>query len=213
MKNITTKVLKYNKAIMALTVLLTVFSVWVLVNKVYIETDLDEYMPHEHPSFAYSDWAEEQFDIRDAIVIAIENKNGVYNPATLQKVKDLTKALGKMEEIHKKDITSLYTADNIRGSEEGLEIDAFYKRVPKSDEKLESLAKAVTTNDMVHGRIVSEDETATLIITKLDDDVFSEDFYHAIIELSEEYQGDGDVLYVAGQPIIEGTMAILCLRI
>jgi len=209
MKNITTKILKYNKAIMALTLLLTVLSVWVLVNKVYIETDLDEYMPHEHPSFAYSDKAEEQFDIRDAIVIAIENKEGVYNPVTLQKVKDLTKALGKMEEIHKKDITSLYTADNIRGSEEGLEIDAFYKRVPKSEEKLENLAKAVTTNDMIHGRIVSEDETATLIITKLDDDVFSEDFYRAIIELSEEYQGDGDVLYVAGQPIIEGTMAIL----
>ncbi len=209
MKNITTKILKYNKAIMALTVFLTVFSVWVLVNKVYIETDLDEYMPHEHPSFAYSDMAEEQFDIRDAIVIAIENKEGVYNPTTLQKVKDLTKALGKMEEIHKSDITSLYTADNIRGSEEGLEIDEFYKRVPKNEEGFRSIAKAVTTNDMIHGRIVSEDETATLIIAKIDENVFTEDFYHAIVDLSESYKGDGDVLYVAGQPIIEGTMGIL----
>ncbi len=209
MKRITELILKNNIAILAVTLLLTIASMYVMVKKTYLETDLDEYMPHDHPSFAYSDKAEELFDIRDAIVIAIENKGGVYNPSTLQKVKDLTKALSKMKEIHKSDITSLYTADNIKGSEEGLEIDEFYKRVPKTEEKLRSIAKAVTTNDMIHGRIVSEDETATLIITKIDDGVFSEDFYHAIVNLAESYQGDGDKLYVAGQPIIEGTMAML----
>lgn len=209
MKRITTFIIKYNIGILAVSLLLTIAAMFSLVKNIYLETDLDEYMPHEHPSFAYSDKAEELFDIRDAIVIAIENKKGVYNPTTLQKVKDLTKTLSKMEEIHKTDITSLYTADNIRGSDIGLEIDEFYKKVPKSDKKLRSLAEAVTTNDMIHGRIVSEDETATLIIAKIDDDVFTEDFYHAIVDLSNSYQGDGDLLYVAGQPIIEGTMGIL----
>lgn len=209
MKPITTFIIKYNIAILAVSLLLTIAAIFTLVKDIYLETDLDEYMPKEHPSFAYSDQAEELFDIRDAIVIAIENKRGVYNPTTLQKVKDLTKALTKMEEIHKADVTSLYTADNIRGSDIGLEIDEFYIKVPESDKKLKSLAEAVTTNDMIHGRIVSEDETATLIIAKIDDDVFTEDFYHAIVDLSNSYQGDGDLLYVAGQPIIEGTMGIL----
>ena len=209
MKQITSFILKYNIAILVVSVLLTIASVFILVKNIYLETDLDEYMPKEHPSFAYSDKAEELFDIRDAIVIAIGNEGGIYNPTTLQKVKDLTKALGKMEEIHKSDITSLYTADNIRGSDIGLEIDEFYTKVPAADKKLRGLAAAVTTNDMVHGRIVSKDETATLIIAKIDDKVFTEDFYHAIVDLSNSFQGDGDILYVAGQPIIEGTMAIL----
>jgi predicted RND superfamily exporter protein len=209
MKRFTSFILRYNIAILVVSVLFTIAAITTLVKNIYLETDLDEYMPKDHPSFAYSDNAEELFDIRDAIVIAIENKDGVYNPTTLQKVKDLTKALGKMEEIHKSDITSLYTADNIRGSDIGLEIDEFYTKVPASDKKLRRLAEAVTTNDMVYGRIVSEDETATLIIAKIDDKVFTEDFYHAIVELSDSFQGNGDLLYVAGQPIIEGTMAIL----
>lgn len=209
MKRITSFILKYNIAILVISALLTIAAITTLVKNIYLETDLDEYMPKEHASFAYSDRAEELFDIRDAIVIAIENKDGVYNPTTLQKVKELTKALSKMEEIHKSDITSLYTADNIRGSDIGLEIDEFYTKVPTSDKKLRSLAEAVTTNDMIHGRIVSEDETATLIIAKIDDNVFTEDFYHAIVDLSHSFQGDGDILYVAGQPIIEGTMALL----
>ncbi len=209
MKRITTFIIKHNISILVLTFLFTVGAIMLIVKNVYLETDLDEYMPKDHPSFAYSEEAEELFDIRDAIVIAIENQGGIYNTITLQKVKDLTNALSKMEEIHKTDITSLYTADNIRGSEFGLEIDEFYTKVPTTNKQLRKIAEAVTKNDMVHGRIVSTDETATLIIAKIDDKVFTEDFYHAIVELSNSFQGDGDKLYVAGQPIIEGTMAIL----
>ncbi len=209
MKKITELTLTYYKAILILTLLLTALAVGVLVKKVYIETDLDEYMPKEHPAFVYSDMAEEKFDIRDAIVIALENKQGIYNPQTLQKVKDLTRALGKMPQVDKADVTSLYTADNIIGSEEGLEVDPFYKRVPNTPEKLSALRQAVTTNEMVYGRLVSYDATATLIIAKIDDDVFNEAFYHEILNLSESFNGDGDKVYVAGQPIIEGTMGII----
>ena len=98
-----------------------------------METDLDEYMPQEHPAFVYSDQAEKWFNIKDGIIIAIENVNGIYNTGTLQKVKDLTKVLQKMDEIEKDDVTSLYTADNIIGTEDGLDVKPFYKKIPKSD--------------------------------------------------------------------------------
>ena len=72
-----------------------------------METDLDKYMPQKHPAFVYSNQAEEKFNIRDGIIIAVENKEGVFNYSTLKKVKDLTKTLGKMKEINKDDVTSL----------------------------------------------------------------------------------------------------------
>jgi len=56
-----------------------------------METDLDEYMPKDHPAFIYSDEAEEWFDIGEGIIIAIEHLDGVYNHGTLSKVKALTK--------------------------------------------------------------------------------------------------------------------------
>ena len=126
MKTITQFILNHKWSVLLVTLLFTIASIIALVNNVYLETDLDEYMPKDHPTFAFSDKAEDQFNIRDAIVIAIENKNGVYNPVTLQKVKDLTIALSKMDEVDKADITSLYTADNIKGSDYGLEIEPFY---------------------------------------------------------------------------------------
>ncbi|MBD3240619.1 MAG: hypothetical protein GF331_08555 [Chitinivibrionales bacterium] len=42
-----------------------------------METDLDEYMPRDHPAFVYSDQAEEWFNIKDGIVIAVENPDGI----------------------------------------------------------------------------------------------------------------------------------------
>lgn len=36
-----------------------------------METDLDKYMPEQHPAFVYSNMAEEWFNIKDGIIIAI----------------------------------------------------------------------------------------------------------------------------------------------
>ena len=102
-----------------------------------METNLDKYMPEEHPAFVYSDQAEEWFNIKDGIIIAIENQNGIYNKETLDIIKALTKKFQKMPEIEKPDVTSLYTADNIVGTEEGMDVKAFYKKTPKTAEKFE----------------------------------------------------------------------------
>jgi uncharacterized protein len=65
-----------------------ILSIWFLsamMKNARMETNLDEYMPSGHPAFIYSDQAEEWFNIKDGILIAIENKSGIYNPQTLGK--------------------------------------------------------------------------------------------------------------------------------
>ena len=173
-----------------------------------METNLDKYMPADHPAFVYSDQAEEWFNIRDGIVIALENPDGIYNPETLQKIKDLSRELQKDPDIHKDDVTSLYTADNIVGSDVGMDVRRFYKRVPTGPKKLERLSEQVRTNDMARGRMVSEDETVAMVIARIDDDVFSKEFYERILELADKYEGT-ETVYVAGRPIVEGTLAHL----
>jgi len=113
-----------------------------------------------------------------------------------------------MKEIQKSDVTSLYTADNIVGTEDGMDVRAFYKRVPKDSVKLAELRQKVRSNEMVFGRIVSTDETVTVIIARIGDDVFSQEFYHRILDMAKEYEGP-EKIYVAGRPIVEGTMAYL----
>ena len=202
------RMLKYPKLILVAFLLISIAFIMAMKQNSRMETDLDKYMPEQHPAFVYSNQAEDWFDIKDGIIIAIEHKDGIYNPGTLKKIKDLTKQLQKMKEIEKSDVTSLYTADNIVGTEDGMDVKAFFKRVPNDDAKLAELQKNVRSNDMVFGRIVSTDEKVTVIIARIGDDVFSQEFYHEILDLSKQYEGPEKV-YVAGRPIVEGTLALL----
>jgi predicted RND superfamily exporter protein len=173
-----------------------------------LETDLDKYMPQSHPAFVYSNQAEEWFDIKDGIIIAIEHPGSIYNSGTLEKIKSLTRELQKLDEIEKADVTSLYTADNIIGTELDLDVKAFYREVPATAKTMEDLRNNVRDNAMVFGRLVSTDEKASIIVAEIADDVFSQEFYHRILELAESYEGP-EQIYVAGRPIVEGTLASL----
>lgn len=209
MKNKNSKWMIGSWLVILLTLAGTIFFLKEIKQNARMETDLDEYMPKEHPAFIYSDEAEEWFNIKDGILIAIENKSGIYNPQTLQKIKDITKGLQDMDEFEDKDVTSLYSADNITGSEFGMEVEAFYKKVPDSEEKLTELKENVQTNDMVFGRLVSEDQTITLVVAGMNDSKFTEIFYHDILDFANSFEDDDNTIYVAGRPIVEGTMGLL----
>ncbi len=202
------KSIKYSKTILVLILVITGLFMYAIRQNSRIETNLDEYMPRDHPAFLYSDRADEWFNIKDGIIIAVENEKGIYNPSTLEKIKAITKELQKMAEIHKDDVTSLYTADNIIGTEYGLEVNTFYEKVPQSEDGLESLRNKVSSNEMVQGRVVADNKQVTLIIAEIEDDVFTQDFYHRILAVSDSYEGPEN-LYVAGRPVVEGTMAYL----
>jgi predicted RND superfamily exporter protein len=209
MEKLLIKLLKSPRITMIIIVVITVLFFLAMKENTRMETNLDKYMPQDHPAFIYSDKAEGWFDIKDGIIVAIENKNGVFNSETLDTLKQLTKRLQKMPEIEKNDVTSLYTADNIIGSEDGMDVKPFFKRVPKSPEKLLKLKKNVENNEMIFGRLVSTDETVTVIIAEIGDDVFTQDFYNRILEMTKASENDHIKIYVAGRPIVEGTMALL----
>ena len=209
MEKLLNKLLDYKWWTMIVIVVITVLFFLEMKENTRMETDLDKYMPQDHPAFIYSDKAESWFDIKDGIIIALENKNGIFNTATLDTLKQLTKRFQKFDEINKDDVTSLYTADNIVGTEEGLDVKPFFKRVPKSPKKLAELKKKVEDNEMVFGRLVSDDETVTVIIAEIGDDVFTQDFYDKILKVAKASETDDIKIYVAGRPIVEGTMALL----
>lgn len=174
-----------------------------------METNLDEYMPRNHPAFMYSDSAEEWFSIKDGILIAIENHSGIYNYGSLQKIKEITLGLQGKEGFDENDIMSLYSADNIIGTADGMEVESFYTSPPETDEELNSLREKVSSNDMVYRRLISEDATVALVVAGMNDSTFSNDFYTEILAFAKSFEGEGDKIYVAGRPIVEGTLALL----
>ena len=202
------RLLKYPKTILLVVLVISIAFFVVMKKNSRMETNLDKYMPEKHPAFVYSNQAEKWFNIKDGIIIAIENKDGIFNQSTLKKVKELTKKLQHMKEIKKNDVTSLYTADNIVGQEGSLNVTRFYRRVPADSAGLAEIKRKVEGNEMIFGRLVSPDETVTVVVARIDNSVFSQDFYHRILSLAKAYEGP-EKIYVAGRPIVEGTMAYL----
>ncbi len=209
MEKMLNKLLNVPYIVVAVSIIISALFFMKMTENSRMETNLDKYMPHDHPAFIYSDQAEEWFSIKDGIIVAVENQNGIFNKETLDVIKALTKKFQKMPEIEKADVTSLYTADNIVGTEDGMDVKAFYKRTPKTAEKFEELRQKVKTNEMVYGRLVSENEKVTVIISAINDDVFTQEFYTHILETAAEFNTDDIKIHVAGRPIIEGTMALL----
>lgn len=209
MKKTKKKYLIGSWAILIVVVAITIYFTGAMSKNARMETNLDEYMPRTHPAFIYSDQAEEWFNIKDGILIAIENKNGIYNPQTLQKIKEISEDLQAMDEFEDVDVMSIYTADNIVGDEDGLDVKAFYKRVPQSKEQLDEIRQNVRTNDMVYERFVSTDETVALIVAGMNGGDFSQQFYKDIMKFAKSFESEEETIYVAGRPIVEGTMALL----
>ncbi len=209
MSSILNRLLAYPKVVLFAALLISLFLGREMTQNTRMETNLDEYMPQDHPAFIYSDQAEEWFGIKDGIIVAVSHEESIYNPATLDTLRSLTERFRRMDEIGRDDVTSLYTAENIVGSEYGLEVKDFYTTVPESEEALRSLRKAVEDNEMVHGRTVSKDGKVALIIAEIEDDVFTLEFYEHILDVCAASETEEIDIRVAGRPIVEGTMALL----
>ena len=93
MEKLLRNLLKAPWAVVAVIMVVSALFFMQMKDKSRMETDLDEYMPKDHPAFLYSDQAEEWFGINDGIIVAIENQNGIFNTATLDTIKQLTKRL------------------------------------------------------------------------------------------------------------------------
>lgn len=203
------KIARKPAIIILFIIALTGLFVYGIARNAEIVTDLDEYMPSDHPAFVFSDQAEEQFGIQDNILLTIEHPQSIYNPGTLEKIKAISEELSeRFEEIDDGDVTSLYTAENITADEWGLTVQAFYEDVPQNAAQIQELQTAVESNEMIDGRMVSKSANATLIIAEIGDDAFTDSFYTKLQEFAAEWE-DPETVYIAGRPVVEGELTKL----
>ncbi|MFP4199109.1 MAG: efflux RND transporter permease subunit [Halanaerobium sp.] len=210
---ITDLVLKFPKTVLIIILIITAFFAFQIYENARLETNLDKYKPEDHPEFIASEEYEELFGISDAVIVALENDsdpNGIYNPETLRKIEEISLALEKLPEVAKGDVNSLAAADNIKGSESGLELNPFYQKLPETEAEISELRSDVEANKMISSRLAAEDGSAVLIMAELKDgEIDRLELYHKIQDLVEPYRDGIENIYIAGQPVVEGTLANL----
>ena len=157
------------KAVVALILLLTVF--WMTQIELTWETDARVYMPKGHPAIIYDEIVEEKFGAKDAIIIGIENDEGIFNYETLDRIARITEKVAALEGVVANrliDVASLSTASFFLGTDTSIGAKRLMPSVPETGEQIAQLKKEVYDNaDLFVGNLVSEDGTATMIRAKL----------------------------------------------
>jgi len=203
-------IIRFPKSTLLVALVLTLFFA-IQLPKLRVETEVDVYLPEGHPAVEYEDFVNEVFNYEESLVIAVFNEgpDGVFNPQTLAKIKRMSEEIAQIRYViaqRGEDIKSISTMDNIVGTEEGIEVVPLMEVAPTTRDQIEDLKENLYGNELFVGWLVSEDGTAAVILVKIEDGQDKQSHaYGEIKKLVEREQGDGDRLYIAGQPVLEAT--------
>lgn len=203
-------IIDYPILTMLATLAVTVFFALQLP-KLRLETDVDVYFPDDHPIVEYEDLIEEIFNYQESLVVAIFNEgpNGVFNPQTLAKIKRMTEEIALVKGViaqREEDVKSISSMDNIIGTADSIEVIPLMEEIPTTPEEIQHLKDSLYGNEMFSGWIASKDQKAAVILAKIERT--QEEQVRAYLEIKdivEKERGDGDVIYLAGQPVLEAT--------
>jgi len=182
-----------------------------------IETDTEAFIPEGHQASLDNDRMKALFGTPDLLWIGIVSADAtIYQQDTLQLIQSLTEKIRLLPGVVDQDVMSLATEDNIRGTADGMEVEAFMASVPDSAEKLEALQKQIHDFTIYDGFIVAKDGSAAAILVELEPhdllakrglDKFK--VYGAVQQVVDSTAiNRPEQFHVAGKPVLESTLGL-----
>ncbi len=164
-------IVSYPKLIIISLLAFTFFCAMQL-DKLQWETDARVYLPKGHHAIIYDEIVADTFGVKNSILIAVVNeKKGVYNRETLQRVARITEQVAKLPGVSANrsiDVISISTASAFVGDDESLGSERVMASVPETEEEIDQIRKAIDRNaDLFIGNIISEDGKVAIIRAKL----------------------------------------------
>jgi predicted RND superfamily exporter protein len=171
--------------------------------------------PRNDPTRDFYEHVRKLFGSDETLVVAlVDEKNGVFTQANLERVQRLTDQLAELPGVHH--VTSLANALNIRGAGDGeLEIEPFLTEIPTDAEGLARLREQALGNPIYAGNLVAKSGKATALYVYLDDmtdaEFLARDLDHQVIQLAEQASGEAEV-WVTGGALVKAANTRMGLR-
>lgn len=195
--------LRHPKGLFVLLALPLGAALWQLP-RLQIVTDLRSLIPNDR--IAQTDaQIRDDFSIRDYMLVAIHNPDGVFNPETGNYARQLEQDLLQIPAILH--VRSLFTEDDIFSvGNEGIHIAPFLKD-PFSKSALEQARNAVHSFPGVIGILASEDNQYFPLIAEMVDGETKADIYARIQEtLKARPPPANNRVLISGMPVLEGVL-------
>ncbi len=177
---------------------------------IQIDTDPENMLSIDEPVRLDHHQLKKDFKLSDLIVVGIVDETspqGVWRPEVLQRVKQLTRAILKIEGVVKPDVMSLSTSDMIEAGGGMLDIHTIMQRVPKTQKQADQLKETVLSSPLLAEKLASNDGQGLAIYVPIEDKMIS---YRVATEIeaiiAEMTSGAGAEQYhIAGLPVAEDT--------
>ena len=209
------------KLITAIMVLTTII-LGMLMVKVHVDTDPENMLSKSEAVRVFHNLTKKEFNLYDIVVLGIVNENdpdGVFNPATLKRIQELTeftrtlnwpdpvdstKSIG----VVKRDIIAPGNVDHIEQAGAGqVKFEWLMQDAPATREDALQLRDNAMSNPMLKGTLVSEDGKALCLYLP----ITSKDLAHKIqVQLKEKiatFSGN-EQYYITGLPVAEDTFGV-----
>ncbi len=178
--------------------------------KIRSDVRIGELFPYDHPYLKLHVKFAQIFGTGASnVVIAVKVKDGdIFNKETLTKISKMTREIELWDEVYRILTVSMASltvqiAKTKPGGEIRLEALMFPK-VPETKEKIENLKLNIFSNPALHGKIVSKDGTAAMIITMFKEEISYEKAFKVLRDLQARYSDENTSIHIIGFPMLMG---------
>lgn len=170
------------------------------LKKLQIDADIVKSLPDDDVDARLLKKIGENFGSNNMGVIILETEN-IYQPSVIEHIQLITDTLSEISGISS--VSSLTNIINIKGSDYGIEIGKLVDEyeLPKTALEFEKLRNNILNNPMYKGSIVSEDETASLIVFNIENEANVNLIAKEVIEKTTALKIP-EKLYYIGSPML-----------
>ncbi len=170
------------------------------LKKLQIDADIVRSLPDDDVDARLLKKIGNNFGSNNMGVIILETDN-IYKPSVIEHIQLITDTLSEISGISS--VSSLTNIINIKGSDYGIEIGKLVDEyeLPKTALEFEKLRNNILNNPMYKGSIVSEDETASLIVFNIENEANVNLIAKEVIEKTTALKIP-EKLYYIGSPML-----------
>jgi len=156
----------------------------------------------------------DHFGIHDQLVVLIRpgNTHGIFNPATLQLVRDLTAEFKQLPGVAPFDVMSLATEPSFRMRPGTLIQQKLLEPPLKTQSELDQLREDLRRIELYNGTLVSADGQSTVILVGVPSGADRSQFYGRVLQIITAKKTAADEIAVTGAPVAESLFGVQILE-
>nr|WP_297347380.1 MMPL family transporter [uncultured Glaciecola sp.] len=179
--------------------------------RIKIDTDPENMLDAEHPARLFHNEVKTRFAMHDSIVVGVvdmSTEDGVFTPASLTDIYDITKSILSIEGVVSADLMSISTVDNITQTESGtIRFEWMMDKPPATLDESAKIRNYLARLPLLQDTLVSQNGKAAAIYVPIKDKNESFKIAEQIRANISQLNGSAD-WYITGLPVAEDQFGV-----